>query len=180
MRKLTKLQDEAFSLLEVVLTLLIIAVALVGASDIFSTGWRGTIKDKSRLIACNLAQDMMEEVSSKNWGSSTAIPAVPLANTRNPAWEVIDDYNNFTETPPHTIDNQALDGRVAVPLGGAKIDYSSFQRNVTVSYWDPAALKTTTNPTDYKCITVNVLYSAQKSFATPNFTYTITTIMTNH
>jgi hypothetical protein len=89
----------------------------------------GTIKGNA------LASDLMEEVLSKSWDeNATAVGPIsdglktlpaslgPESGETRPAFDDIDDYNGYSESPPKVQDGQVL------------ADFAEFTRSVQVYY----------------------------------------------
>jgi hypothetical protein len=106
----------------------------------------GTIKGNS------LASDLMEEVLSKSWDeNSTAVGPIadglktppaslgPESGEARLAFDDIDDYNGYSESPPKAQDGQAVEGfaeftrsvQVYYVRGGSTGDYATQESVVT-------------------------------------------------
>lgn len=63
------MKEKAFTLIEVVASLVIVGIALVAMLGMFSLGSRSNVFNQDRVIACNLLQRKLEEVKCKTFGN---------------------------------------------------------------------------------------------------------------
>ncbi len=147
--------------MEVILALTVLSVALLGFFQTFDTALNSSYRVAQETIAINLCRGLMAEVVSKSFeepgSGDLGNPPPPLGpdageTTRN-SFDDVDDYNNYTESPPCTVDGTPMNG-----AGGTTPNYSSFSRSVSVVYCDisGANIVDVAGPTDYKHITVSV------------------------
>lgn len=150
-----------FTFLEIMLALSILSVALVGFLEIFNTALNSSYRATQESIAINLARGLMAEIMGKNFeepGSGTPPPALGLdageiITDRN-TFDDVDDYNDYSESPPLTVGGDPMDGLGTPP----RPNYSRFSRGVSVVYCDISGsnIVDVVAPTDYKHITVSV------------------------
>jgi|GEM_PF-6100653 len=174
---LKRYNNRALSLLEIMITLVIITVALVGIGSIFSVGMNAVNKNKVKLTARNLAKDLMEEVLSKaHWktdgdacgGGGALAPEtgeIRWVGMGSPTFNDVDDYNNFVDNPITDIKKNPL-------------PYPGFRRSVIVKFLNPVDLSDSQSPTSFKKVTVIVDYDPQGNFSPSVFTYSISQIIT--
>lgn len=140
--------------MEIVISLSLFAVAIVGFLQIFNTALDSHYRATQEIITTNLARGLMAEIMSKNFvepGSADPPPALgpdPGELDRND-FDDVDDYHGFSESPPYTVGALPMDGT------GATANYSDFTRSVTVEYLDEN-LQPDPGATDYKKVTVTV------------------------
>ena len=152
------MNKKGFTLIEIVLAIFIIGVALVTLLSMFSLGLKGDVFAREMTVATNLAQEIMEEIKSKEFeepedtvefGPETPEPAVTTANDRT-LYDDVDDYNGWSRNPPEDVDGNPLS------------DFSVFTRSVVVvyvendNYDDPVEEGDANYPTNSKRITVTV------------------------
>jgi prepilin-type N-terminal cleavage/methylation domain-containing protein len=171
------LNKKGFTLIEVVLAIFIIGVALVTLLSMFSLGLRGDVFAREMTAATTLAQEMMEEIKSKefveceegvtpDFGPETPEPAIETAADRT-SYDDVDDYDGWSRNPPEDI------------AGNPLSDFSVFTRSVVVvyvendNYDDPVEEGDANYPTDSKRITVTVLKGE-------NDLIELTTVVFNH
>jgi MSHA pilin protein MshD len=137
------------TLLEVMLSILILAVMFTAALETVraSLGSQATVFERSRGLL--LAQDLMAEILQQKYVEPYETPtfgpeATETGGTRA-GFDDVDDYNNWTESPP-----QAKDGTVLAGLNG----WSRTVRVVRVSPEDFSAVSTV--ETGVKRVTVTV------------------------
>jgi hypothetical protein len=136
----------------------------------------------------------MEEILIKDWADPET-PSGPLGNetgewrngtTNATIFDDIDDYNNYTESPPKTIEGYVMDGTIPVGSGYTQAlpDYRSYRRSAAVEY---VIFNTTNNTfmpsvssTDYKKVTVTVAYSPAQNFTSPNYNLSLSQVIAGH
>jgi len=133
--------QSAFTLIELLITIVLVGIVLLALIMSFHESLKSMEKQKDLLSANLLGEDLMNEIRSKQYVHTNA------AGTNNRVnFNDVDDYDDFFETPPKTIEGDILS------------NYSGFTRRVfvanvsNVSDWAAP----TTNPTDFKRITVVV------------------------
>jgi len=108
-----------FTLLEILLSLAIFAVALPILSSLFSGGMKQPAIAREQAKAVFLAQELMEEVLTQKWDEN----ATPPGHTNNPSvigtdtgetaslrssLDDIDDYDGLIDNPMHSADGVTL------------------------------------------------------------------------
>ncbi len=162
---------KGMTLVEVMLALTVMTTGMLGTLSLFSVGLNAVLRNRAKLTAAVLAQDLLEEILTKAWQDPVA-PGEPLGPdgsesrsgaTPDAVFDDVDDYHNFNENPPTTVEGNPLDG--ATVLSGQTLpDYRSYRRSVVVEYVEDNLSTPTTAQTDYKRITVTVGYSARGNF----------------
>ncbi len=154
---------KGLTFLEIVISLSIFAVALVGLLQIVNTALNSSYRAGQEIIGTNIASGLLAEIMSKNFvdpdNPTNPLGPDPLVptETRNGgvnAFDDVDDYNGYTESPPLTEDNRVMDGTEDLP------NCAKFTRSVTVTYCDISGTNDITDvvgPTNYKHIKVTVI-----------------------
>src|SRR6266446_3867784 len=103
--------EQGFSLLELVLGIVVLAVGLTGVLAYFTQGMRNSSYAQNTAIATIFAQDLMEEIKSKCW-DQTATTVSPCGGAVTPSaigpdggetratYNDVDDFNGLNNTPP--------------------------------------------------------------------------------
>lgn len=148
-----------FSFLEIVISLSIIGVGMLGFMQILSTTLDAHARSIREIISTTLAQGLMAEIMSKDF--EDPVPGNPLGPDEaggRPDWDDVDDYLGYAETSgyPVTVGGSPMNGTTA-----GKPNYSGFTRTVTgVIYVDcvpPADCNSSVpGPTNFKKVTVQV------------------------
>lgn len=146
----------ALTLVEVVVSSLLVALVLAGAMRLVGSSVRTQSDAARRVRALALAEDLMGEILQQQHAEPDEPPAFGTEGAEAAAnvgprtlWDDVDDYRAWSETPP-----QAKDGSV-IP------DSAGFRRWVEVKQVAPADLATALADTDdrgVKRVTVNVSY----------------------
>lgn len=142
----------AFTLVEAVMSMLIVSVMLVSAMR--AAGSSGLVQYKSaeratgRLLASGLLNDIMP-LAYRDPGTTPVFGTESgESTTSKAAWNDVDDFNGWTESPP-----QDRDGNVMSDLTG-------WSRSVTVDRVDAAnPSQVSAVPTGAKRITVTVRHN---------------------
>lgn len=119
------------SLAEVVVSTLLIGLLMAGALMSVGAAARSTSEAADASDAVALARQLLEEIVSLPYEDPNQTPAFGLENgeTAAPgartACDDLDDYNNWSESPPRNRDGSALSG------------YSAWSRSVRVRKVDP-------------------------------------------
>ncbi len=128
------LQEQGTSLIEMTLVVVLLGVTLLSLLKLFSDISLLNVNPDYRLTGVMLAQDLMEEIKSKNfdekeaktadgnWSTAMGPDAGESTAGNRSTLDDVDDYNGFSEN-------------MASP-------YSGFTRSVTVSYVNAGALNT--------------------------------------
>lgn len=145
------------TLIEVVVSTLLVALVLVGAMRLVGASVRSQADAGRRARALALAEDLMSEVLQQSYAEPTDAPAFGPEGTEGAAtngprtlWDDIDDYRVWSESPPQTRD------------GAVIADTAGFRRWVDVRQVAPTDLATALADTDdrgAKRVTVNVSYN---------------------
>lgn len=136
------------------MALFILSLALLGLFQMFNTALDSSYRATQESVAMNLGRGLMAEVMSKNFADPTQ-PNNPLGKdtgetTRN-TFDDVDDYNNYSDSPPVTVGGTPMNGTGGTP------DYSRFTRSVRVVYCNIVGnniVEVSPGPTDYKKVTV--------------------------
>ena len=147
---------KALTLLEIVISLSIIAIVFVGIGTAFGVVMNGLKKSNLELIATNLARGLMAEIMSKNFCDPTACDPSRLGtesgevSNDKTTFDDVDDYKGYIEVNPLAPDNQLID------VGMPNVD---FRRYADCGYADEIGGRMDIQgipPTNYKLITVTV------------------------
>ncbi len=147
-----------FSYIEVLMAVMILALALIPLLSQFYIGFQGNINAETVTQATDLADELMEEIKGKRFDENK-FPDEPVSagslgddfgedsNNRS-TFDDIDDYNNWSKNPP-----QELDGTVLS-------DFKDFTRSVIVEYVriNSNTWEATSSRTYYKRIIVRVTH----------------------
>lgn len=131
------MNSKGLTFLEIVISLFILTIAMLGYSQIHRTALESGHRAIREIIATNLTRGLIAEIMSKDFEE----PGSPGSFAREEAdnrylFDDVDDFHNWSELPPITIGipptgGQPMDGTVAgVP------DYSDFTREVKVKNID--------------------------------------------
>ncbi len=161
----THRRNRGFSLVEVVIVIVVLAIAVPSLLLRIWQGTRASANGEFTTIGNHLAEDLMEEIMEKRWDENTAAGGgtIPNGSKTAPAnfgtaegetratFDDVDDYHGLSETPPNDATNTAMTG------------YNDFTRTVAVVYVDTSDLNTAVVSTprpDYKRIAVTVSWTA--------------------
>ncbi len=150
--------SKGFSLAEVLVAVVVIAVALVPVIMVFSQGVKQGKTPQQITVATMLAQDLLEEIMPKKFDENPVNPVAPvslgpdtgetrsgLPTTRN--YDDVDDYRNYTESPPREVD------------GTAMTEYTGYTRTVAVDYVSETNVDTVSSViTRFKRVRVTVTW----------------------
>ena len=140
MQKRRKLSRAGFTYAEILMAIIVLAIAIVPLLGQFYIGFQGNKIGKDVTIAANLASGIMDEIRSKAFEDPDAnkkFGPEPDEDTSNRIeWDDVDDYNGFIEPPvgisaPRTIDGQVMNGT------GGQPDFSIFRYEVVVESVEP-------------------------------------------
>ena len=176
-----------FTLLELILVIVVLAVGLTGTLIAFTQGTQNSAYSQNMAVATVLAQDLMEEIRSKCWDETAvaAAPALPCSGPVAPSlpplgpdgetratYDDVDDFNALSiapNTPPRN------------SQGAAMATYNIFTQKAEVCYVDPNAGVNGLNiclagaaTSNYKKIVVTISWGVQ------NDQVQLTTVATNH
>jgi len=184
-KKLTLLTDtvtarNGFSLIEVIMIIVIVAVAIPTLLIIVGQEAKQGVEPELRVTATNVGQQLLEEIRTKCWDANLISGGVCGAATMISYSNIGEDSEGTCGSLPcnnyDDIDDYAS-GAISVPVGG--ISYSA---SVEVCYVSDSDLKTTScvtsgsSGTNYKRVAVTV--------AAPSSSWgssvALTTVMTNY
>lgn len=148
-----------FSLMEVVVSTLVVTLVLIGAMNCVTDSMRSRDSLSRQVRAELLAQDLLTEILSRpyedntspTFGPESGEPSIFADRTRS-TFDDVDDYWGWSASPPEDIDGLALDG-----VG------SEWRRSVQVSFVkrdDPNALLYFSTE-DMKKLVVHVFYKGK-------------------
>lgn len=145
------LRGRAFTMVEAVISLVIVAVMLVAALTTVGAAKLGQYKTSQRSRGQLLAEALMAEILQQNYKEPTDTPVFGCESgesaTSRANYDDVDDYNGWSSSPPLYKDGTQMS------------EFTGWRRSVTVEWVNP------TNPaevklqeTNAKRITVTVLY----------------------
>ena len=154
-------QNQGFTLVELVMTIVIIGVASVGITAALGFGLRHQSDGISYARSVTLAQAYMEDIMGKRYDENTPIGGVPacspsttpcsLAANFNDGesrhqFDDVDDFNGVDDSPPLNVDGTDRDA------------FARYRVQVNVAYANAAQISGfgLTDTTDAKIITVTV------------------------
>ena len=145
-----RFRRSGISLVEVSVSTLIVGLIVVGAMQCLATSTLSAQLSADRTLGMLLAEDLMEEILQMDYVEPDDTVEFgtesPEETTVRAAWDDVDDYDNWSASPPVDQDGHALED-------------STWQRSVTISHVDPDDLSSTqpaTDDTGVKLITVTV------------------------
>jgi len=110
----------AFTLIETVMSVLIVGVMLVAALETIGASARDSVLQQEQCKATALAEQLLSEIVPCRY----ADPNTEAGETRA-TWDDVSDYDNLNENPPTS--------RNGAPLAG----YAGWQRKIQVHFVDP-------------------------------------------
>jgi len=139
----------AFTLVEAILAIVIVSVMAVAILYTFGSGAKGRSVQTAAAVADGLAARLLSEIIQTRYsnpdGPNTFGPETAEINGTRSAFDDVDDYHGWTESPPKKKDGSTLPG------------LTGWQRSVTVENVDPATLAPAgATDTGLKRITVTV------------------------
>ena len=150
----------AFTLLESLLASSLLATAVVGIIVPFVAGAQNQRDDSRRTLATSLAQELMEEILTKSFNDQGVGPETG-ENSRS-SFNCINDYNNYTESAGHILDNC---GNIVTDPAAVGLS-----RNVSVSYVTVPG-QTPVNPPIFGSVIVEVKYDGNSIFKLTRLVY---------
>ena len=116
------------TLVEAVLSVMIVSVLMVSALQVMGSTVRTSLVQKDRSPAMALAQALMSEILQKKFNDpdGSSITGPEDGETRA-TFDDIDDYNGYSEAPPR----DAGDALIMAPV---TVDESPWKRSVAVTY----------------------------------------------
>ena len=146
-RIVTVSRRAAFTLMETVISVLVVGVMLVAAMETIGAFARDTVLQQEQCKATVLAEELLSEIMQ----SCYADPNTESGETRA-TWDDVSDYDNLNEHPPTS--------RAGSPLAG----YDGWRRKVKVNFVDPSNPSTQVgSDAGLKCIAVTVISPMGKS-----------------
>ena len=141
------------SMVEVVISTMLVAVVLVGAMDCVGGVLRGRVVTSESVRAMHLAQQLMVEILGQSYQEPVDAPVFGRESESSGDrldWDDVDDYDSWSSSPPEAKDGTALS------------NLDDWQREVTVHWVDPNSL-TVVSGTDQgvKRITVLVRHNGE-------------------
>ena len=140
---------QGFSLIEIMITLIIAGIYMLSISSYLVIINRVTTQNRDNTIAISLANGLMEEILIRRWDelydtcSVTLAPDTAELAGDKTAFDDIDDFNGYIESPPKD------------PLGNDLNNFSQFNLNVEVTYLTEDLVATVT-PTVRKQVNIFV------------------------
>ncbi len=122
-----------FTIIEVTVAMLIVAGLLVAALETVGSTASGRRTLAQRAAAAALAQDLLNEIRTRRYEGSADTSGVLGPTTaesglnRRSAFDDVDDYNGWSESPPVSDSGVALSG------------FSGWTRSVRVRYANPSS-----------------------------------------
>jgi len=117
------------TLVEVVMSTLIVGVMTVAALNALGAATRSSTTAGDRAIALGLADDLMAEILRAAYSDPDETPEFGPENSEGAgprtAFDDVDDFHNWNQKPPQTSDGTAL------------ADRDDWRRRVTVTYVEP-------------------------------------------
>ena len=87
-----KLYQKGFSLIELMVAVVILAMAIFGIFQAYSVGFMGMADARDRTVATNYAQEKMEEIKNKSFYSiGSESPAAYISDTKFKREVTVDD-----------------------------------------------------------------------------------------
>ncbi|MCG3125208.1 MAG: hypothetical protein CHACPFDD_00023 [Phycisphaerae bacterium] len=146
-----------FSLVETVISALIVGVALVAALNTLGGVEAARVRSVDRVRAGLLADGLIAEICGQAYEESgtTTLVLGPEAGekigTSRAAFDDVDDYNGLNDKPPCGRDGSAMG------------DYSGWRIQAAAAWVNPVSLNNSLTETGYKLITVTVTTPAGES-----------------
>ncbi|MDD5483591.1 MAG: type II secretion system protein [Kiritimatiellae bacterium] len=132
-------QANAFTLIELIVAVTVAGIAILALATVFQESMRNMERQRALQSANLLAEELMNEIRSKEFSSTNSFPTNYRVN-----FDDVDDYTNLFESPPRTIEG------ILIP------DFSGFSRRVIVTNVSPSNFNLATSNSDFKRITVVV------------------------
>lgn len=102
------------ALIEAVVSMVVLSIMLVAALNAVGASRLGQLWNADHLKGLSLASDLMTEIMDKSYADPDEIPLFgPEASellTGRPAFDDVDDYAGFSESPPKDRSGAALSG----------------------------------------------------------------------
>ena len=165
---------KGFLLLEALLTMIVIAVALVALNAALIMMVKSNAAGEASVVSTQISQRMLEEIRLRRWDENTPIPSSYIKNpsaigldagesaSDKRTFDDIDDFQGWTESPPRD------------PVMNVLSAFDDYATSVTLRYVDGTTLDSVPpgTKTDFKAITACSWRRQRKSIC-------LDTIMTN-
>ena len=116
-----------FTLVEAVLSMLLVATVLVAAAEMVGASARARVVEKEQARSKELARQLLDEIMQNAYADPGSSPVFgPESGETRATFDDVDDFDNWQETPPRT--------KSGTPLPG----YDGWRWKVKVSWADPA------------------------------------------
>lgn len=136
-------KKSSFTLIELIVTVAVAGIAVLALVMVFQESLKSMERDRSLQSACLLSEDLMNEIRSKEYEDPLTPPA---GETNRVKFDSVDDYTNWSESPPRTIEG--------IPLTNfSGFTWRAVVENVPATNFNSPAV---TNDTYFKRITVVV------------------------
>ena len=146
--------ESGFSLIECVLSVVVVGVLTVASTGVFGTIARARYSQTESRLGTLLAQQLMTEALQQPFQQPGTTPGFgPRSGQARPAYDAVDCYNGYTASPP------------ASAAGAALAGYTGWTQSAAVSFVSPASPMTNTNTTTtLKKVTVTVTSPSGRPF----------------
>ncbi len=154
-------EKNGFTLVEILVAIVVLAIALVPLIGVFTTGSKESDVAQKITVGTSLAQDLLEEIRSKQFDEDILNPTIPgklgpekneqrfNPPTRN--FDDVDDYNGYNDSPPEELDGTVMS------------EYAGYNRSVIVEYVNENDFNIVSSViTKSKRISVNVAWDADE------------------
>jgi len=119
-----------FSLIEVILTIIILAVGIAGLLGLFAATTQQSADPLIRKQALAVAESLLAEIQLRNFTNPSGGFAGAATQANRPLFDDIGDYHGFASSGVYTIDGAAVAGlgsyNVAVSVAGAALGPAGF------------------------------------------------------
>ena len=150
-------RQPGFTLVELVLTILVMSIAVVGLSSALGFSLRHQSDGVWQIKSVALAQAYLEEISARNFDENTPVGGLPACNSgtcsaisndgeARALFDDVDDYDGIDDAPPLDVN------------GVARAGYSGYRVQVVVRYANAGEITSWVldDSTDLKLVTVTV------------------------
>jgi MSHA pilin protein MshD len=137
------------TLIDLIITIIIVAIALPPMVGIFITSTRNSTFGVSMARANHLASNLLEEIRSKRWDENTGAASATLGSESGETratYDDVDDFHGLNESPPKDSQGMTMSGS------------TGFRQQVSVCYVAGSDLNTClgSGTSNYKQIAVTV------------------------
>ena len=146
----------AFTLIELIITIAIAGIAILALVMVFQESLKNMERQKNLLSANLLGEDLMNEIRSKKYMDPQSLTnfgaeAGETNGNNRQLFDDVDDYNNWFESPPRTIEGLIM-------TNVASFTWRAVVANVPATNFNSPPVSN--NSTDFKRITVVVSNTA--------------------